>query len=324
MSKRILILGGHGFIGSHTANILRNQGHTIGVVDCYHRYYTFPQEEYECVLKQRQDHCGADSVYPGQIEDAVFMENTFKSFQPNIVIHVATYPNAYMVKRNVIDATSNMVTATAVTLDLCVEHNVERVVFASSSMVYGDFTSEAPVETSRTNPLTLYGSYKLQGEKMCQIWNREKGLEYSILRPSALYGTRDMIVRVISKLAEAAMTSGELRVQGPDNKLDFSWVTDVASAFATAATHPACANEIFNCTRGKGRTILEAAEMVQARLGGKIVTLPHDDFYPNRDTLTSDKLKNMTGWNPQMDIDQGIPLYLNWLLEQPYITKQVG
>ena len=324
MSKRILILGGHGFIGSHTANILRNQGHTIGVVDCYHRYYTFPQEEYECVLKQRQDHCGADSVYPGQIEDAVFMENTFKSFQPNIVIHVATYPNAYMVKRNVIDATSNMVTATAVTLDLCVEHNVERVVFASSSMVYGDFTSEAPVETSRTNPLTLYGSYKLQGEKMCQIWNREKGLEYSILRPSALYGTRDMIVRVISKLAEAAMISGELRVQGPDNKLDFSWVTDVASAFATAATHPACANEIFNCTRGKGRTILEAAEMVQARLGGKIVTLPHDDFYPNRDTLTSDKLKNMTGWNPQMDIDQGIPLYLNWLLEQPYITKQVG
>ena len=324
MSKRILILGGHGFIGSHTANILRNQGHTIGVVDCYHRYYTFPQEEYECVLKQRQDHCGADSVYPGQIEDAVFMENTFKSFQPNIVIHVATYPNAYMVKRNVIDATSNMVTATAVTLDLCVEHNVERVVFASSSMVYGDFTSEAPVETSRTNPLTLYGSYKLQGEKMCQIWNREKGLEYSILRPSALYGTRDMIVRVISKLAEAAMTSGELRVQGPDNKLDFSWVTDVASAFATAATHPACTNEIFNCTRGKGRTILEAAEMVQARLGGKIVTLPHDDFYPNRDTLTSDKLKNMTGWNPQMDIDQGIPLYLNWLLEQPYITKQVG
>ena len=324
MSKRILILGGHGFIGSHTANILRNQGHTIGVVDCYHRYYTFPQEEYECVLKQRQDHCGADSVYPGQIEDAVFMENTFKSFQPNIVIHVATYPNAYMVKRNVIDATSNMVTATAVTLDLCVEHNVERVVFASSSMVYGDFTSEAPVETSRTNPLTLYGSYKLQGEKMCQIWHREKGLEYSILRPSALYGTRDMIVRVISKLAEAAMTSGELRVQGPDNKLDFSWVTDVASAFATAATHPACANEIFNCTRGKGRTILEAAEMVQARLGGKIVTLPHDDFYPNRDTLTSDKLKNMTGWNPQMDIDQGIQLYLNWLLEQPYITKQVG
>src|SRR6056300_302879 len=243
MSKRILILGGHGFIGSHTANILKKQGHTIGVVDCYHRYYTFPQEEYDCVLKQRQDLCGADQIFPGQIEDPVFMENTFKAFNPDIVIHVATYPNAYMVKRNVIDATGNMITATAVVLDLCVEYNVERIVFASSSMVYGDFETDAPVETASTNPLTLYGSYKLQGEKMCQIWQREKGLEYTILRPSALYGTRDMIVRVISKLAEAALTSGELRVQGPDNKLDFSFVTDVASAFATAATHKNCANE---------------------------------------------------------------------------------
>ncbi len=180
MSKRILILGGHGFIGSHTANILKEQGHTIGVVDCYHRYYTFPQEEYDCVLKQRQDLCNADYVYPGQIEDPVFMENTFKNFNPDIVIHVATYPNAYMVKRNVIDATGNMITATAVVLDLCVEYDVERIVFSSSSMVYGDFTRQAPIETDRCNPLTLYGSYKLQGEKMCQIWQREKGLEYTI------------------------------------------------------------------------------------------------------------------------------------------------
>jgi len=321
--KKILILGGHGFIGSHTANVLKAQGHIIGVVDCYHKYYTFPQNEYDCVLKQRQDWCGADQVFPGQIEDITFMKDVFKKFSPDIVIHVATYPNAYMVKRNVVDATGNMVTATAVILDLCVEHGVDRVVFASSSMVYGDFTRQAPIETDPCNPLTLYGSYKLQGEKMCQIWKREKGLEYTILRPSALYGTRDMIVRVISKLTEAALTTGKLRVQGPDNKLDFSWVGDVANAFATAATHKSCANEIFNCTRGQGRTIMEAAEMVQARLGGEIITLPHDDFYPNRDTLTSDKLKDSTNWNPTMSIDTGIPLYLDWLLEQPYI-KELG
>jgi len=319
--KKILILGGHGFIGSHTANILKKQGHTIGVVDCYHRYYTFPQEEYDCVLKQRQELCNEDELFVGQIQDPVFMENTFKQFKPDVVIHVATYPNAYMVHRNKIDATSNMVTATAVILDLCAEHNVERVVFASSSMVYGDFTRQAPIETDRTDPLTLYGAYKLMGEKMCKIWHREKGLEYAILRPSALYGSRDMITRVISKLSEAALTSGVLRVQGPDNKLDFSYVTDVASAFATAATHKNCANQIYNCTRGNGRTIMEAALMVQARLGGEITTLPHDDFYPNRDTLTSDKLRNDTNWKPVVDIETGIPTYLDWLLKQPFIEK---
>ena len=47
---KILILGGHGFIGSHTSNILKSMGHTIGVVDCYHRYYTFPKAEY-CLSK---------------------------------------------------------------------------------------------------------------------------------------------------------------------------------------------------------------------------------------------------------------------------------
>ena len=321
MGKNILILGGHGFIGSHASNILKSQGHKIGVVDCYHRYYTFPESEYYCVLHQRKSHANADKVYIGHIENKTFMHNTFKDFCPNIVIHVATYPNAYMVKRNVIDATNNMITATAQLLDMCAENCVERFVFASSSMVYGNFETEAPDETCKTNPLTLYGSYKLQGEKMCQIWHREKGLEYTILRPSALYGTRDMIVRVISKLAEAALTTGVLKVQGPENKLDFSWVSDVANAFSIAALNKNCANEIFNCTRGNGKSIMHAAELVQNKLGGKIETFPHDSFYPNRDTLTSTKLQRYTDWKPIMDIELGIPLYLDWLLKQPYIKK---
>ena len=110
-----------------------------------------------------------------------------------------------------------------------------------------------------------------------------------------------------------------MRVQGPENKLDFSNVVDVANAFATCAVEPGAKNEIFNCTRGQGRPILEAAEMIQARIGGAIETLPHDEFYPNRDTLCSDKLQEYTKWRPTVDIEQGIPAYLDWILEQPYI-----
>ena len=94
------------------------------------------------------------------------MNRAFDTFNPNTVIHVATYPNAYMVKRNVVDATGNMIAATALVLDACVKHNVEKIVFASSSMAYGNFQVPAPDETAPTNPLTLYGSYKLQGERM--------------------------------------------------------------------------------------------------------------------------------------------------------------
>ena len=308
---KILILGGHGFIGSHTSNILKSMGHTIGVVDCYHRYYTFPKAEYDKISELRIQHSNADLVYNGHIEDVPFMENVFKQFKPEVVIHVATYPNAYMVKRNVIDATGNMITATATILDLCVEHKVGKIVFASSSMVYGDFKVDAPDENEETNPLTLYGSYKLMGEKMCKIWLREKDLNYTILRPSALYGTRDMITRVISKMTESAIKSGIIKVYGATNKLDFSWVEDVASAFAISATDDNTTNKTFNCTRGKGRMIIEAAEMVRSKFGGKILEYPADDFYPNRDTLNSDKLKYATEWSPKVDIEKGVPEYLN-------------
>ena len=309
---KILILGGHGFIGSHTSNILKSMGHTIGVVDCYHRDYTFPKAEYDKISELRIQHSNADLVYNGHIEDVPFMENVFKQFKPEVVIHVATYPNAYMVKRNVIDATGNMITATATILDLCVEHKVGKIVFASSSMVYGDFKVDAPDENEETNPLTLYGSYKLMGEKMCKIWLREKDLNYTILRPSALYGTRDMITRVISKMTESAIKSGVIKVYGATNKLDFSWVEDVASAFAISATDDNTTNKTFNCTRGKGRMIIEAAEMIRSKFGGKILEYPADDFYPNRDTLNSDKLKYATEWSPKVDIEKGVPEYLNW------------
>ena len=169
--------------------------------------------------------------------------------------------------------------------------------------------------------MTLYGSYKLQCERMCQIWEKEYGLEYSLLRPSALYGERDMVVRVISKMAVNALKHGKMTVQGPENKLDFSWVEDVASAFVQATLHPRAANEIFNCTRGNGRRIIDAAEIIKNRIPASIDVKPHDDFYPNRDTLNSNKLREYTDWNPTVDIEQGIEKYLDWFLSQDYLDK---
>ena len=318
---KILVLGGHGFIGSHTCAVLKSQGHTIGVVDCYHQYYTFPDTEYFSVLSQRKDIANNDKTYVGKIEDAFFMNSVFEDFQPDRVIHLATYPNAKMVARNVADATNNMITATAIVLDLCVKYKIERFVFSSSSMAYGEFNGQTPDETVACNPNTLYGSYKHQGERMCEIWHREHGLEYVIMRPSALYGTRDMVVRVISQMTVSALKTGTIQVQGPDNKLDFSWVEDVADAFARAIVMPEAKNQIFNCTKGRGRKIIEAAELVKQYLNqGEIQTKPHDPFYPNRDTLNSDKIKSMLNWKPKIDIEQGIEKYINWFLAQDFLN----
>ena len=303
---RILVLGGYGFIGSHICQQLKKDNHIIGVVDCYHQYYTFPNWEYQPVLSQRKEITQTNKEYIGQIENLQFMEQTFEDFKPDRVIHVATYPNAKMVKRNVADATNNMITATSYILDLCVKHKVEKIVYASSSMVYGEFNKQIPDENVIPKPNTVYGSYKRQGEILCKIWHRQHGLNYVIMRPSAVYGPRDTIT-----------------VQGPDNKLDFSNVLDVAEYFSLVCTNEII-NETFNCTRGYGRKIIEAAEIIKQKLGtGTIITKPHDDFYPNRDTLNSDKAKTMLNFNPTIDIEEGIPKYMNWFLGQPFYFENL-
>jgi nucleoside-diphosphate-sugar epimerase len=320
---KILILGGHGFIGHNVAHKLIARGHDVAVIDCHHQYGEYPDWEYFPVLEQRIQHIGAYDAHTGNVCDPDWMAQVFAEVKPERVIDLATYPNAKMVQKNVVDATTNMITATAIALDLCVKHQVQRFVLASSSMVYGDFGAfaGAPNEDAVCNPLTLYGSYKLQCERMCQIYQHQYGLEYCLLRPSALYGPRDMIVRVISKMAVSALTTGKMLVMGPDNKLDFSNVDDVAEAFVTAVLHANAQNQIFNCTRGRGRSIIEAAEIIQKHIPGTIEILPHDEFYPNRDTLDSSRMLAVTDWQPQIDIEQGIPEYLNWFLQQDFLSR---
>jgi len=317
----VLILGGHGFIGHHLAKIFTDNGHQVSVVDCHHQYGEYQDWEYNPVLEQRLTHMGNHNYVSGDVCNASFMDQVFLQTEPNIVVDLATYPNAKMVKKNVVDATTNMIAATAIALDLCVKYQVQRFVLASSSMVYGDFKDQAPNETAECNPLTLYGSYKLQCERMCKIWHKEHGLEYSLLRPSALYGTRDMVVRVISKMTVDALKTGVINVNGASNKLDFSWVQDVASAFYYASVEKNCANSTFNCTRGQGRTIIEAAELIQKIIPATINTLPHDSFYPNRDTLDSRLLQEVTDWKPTVSIETGIPDYVNWFLQQSFNSR---
>jgi nucleoside-diphosphate-sugar epimerase len=319
----VLILGGRGFIGHHTAKELTELGHAVSVVDVYHQYGDYQDWEYWPVINQRIEYMGKHKFYQGDVANIEFMNRVFNEVRPDRVIDLATYPNAKMVKKNVIDATSNMIAATAIALDLCVKYEVERFILASSSMAYGDFGAfnGAPNEDVVCNPLTLYGSYKLQCERMCKIWQHEHGLEYSILRPSALYGTRDMVVRVISKMTISALKTGKMVVNGPDNRLDFSYVTDVASAFTTATLHPNAANQIFNCTRNNGRKIIEAAELVRDRIPSEIAIQPHDEFYPNRDTLDSSRMVEMTNWRPIVDIETGIPAYLDWFLAQDFLSN---
>ena len=312
---RIMILGGHGFIGCHVSNILVNGGHEVSIIDNHDNYNSIPYWEYGSILQQRINHSrcfSSDNDIAGSLDD------TFKEFSPEVVIHLATYPNAHYVRNNPVMAATNMLTGTANVLDTCFRHNVKRIVYASSSMVYGDF--DTAHETTACDPKSLYGNYKLQGERMVQLWKQDYGLEYTIMRPSAVYGTRDMIIRVISKMVASSIESGKIFVNG-DDTLDFTWVEDVAQYFALAATSANAANEIFNCARGNARSLREAAHIIANRLNSTIEIQQKDTLYSTRGTLSNAKINSILNYTPQIDIEQGIEQYINWFLEQDCYKK---
>ena len=318
--KRVLITGGHGFIGCHVSRLLIKQGHTVGIVDSYRDYNHYWQHnvgEYEKVRTLRKDHSGDTEIYETDILDDLGLENAFAKFRPDVVIHLASCPNAKILQFNAREETETAIQGTLRVLEMSVKYNVHRFVLSSSSMVYGNFKVDEPDEIHKCFPQTLYGSYKLANEFMVKSFNKDNPqLTYSILRPSAVYGTNDVTMRVISQMAKSAYENNEITVTGPTNRLDFTWVEDLAEAFSLAAFHDGAMNQTFNASRGRGRNILEAAELVKHHLGidCKIWTKSADPFYPNRDTLNSRKLKHQTGWNPQVDIEEGIKRYCEYFL----------
>ena len=100
---KILILGGHGFIGHHVARQLVDLGHNITTVDVHHQYGEYQDWEYDPVMQQRITYMGKHNHHQGDVCDPAFMNIVFDATRPNIVIDLATYPNAKMVKKNVVD-----------------------------------------------------------------------------------------------------------------------------------------------------------------------------------------------------------------------------
>jgi len=318
--KWVLITGGHGFIGCHVSRLLIKQGHTVGIVDSYRDYNHYWQHnvgEYEKVRTLRKDHSGDTEIYETDILNDLGLENAFAKFRPDVVIHLASCPNAKILQFNAREETETAIQGTLRVLEMCIKNAVKRIVLSSSSMVYGNFKVDEPDEIHKCFPQTLYGSYKLANEFMVKSFHKDyPQLEYSILRPSAVYGTNDVTMRVISQMAKSAYEDGEINITGPTNRLDFTWVEDLAEAFSLAAFSDGARNGTFNASRGRGRPILEAGELVRHHLGidCKINTRGADPFYPNRDTLNSRKLKRATGWNPQTDIEEGIKRYCEYFL----------
>jgi UDP-glucose 4-epimerase len=321
---KVLITGGLGLIGHNVAVRLQQRKDTVSIVDNQTTYGIIPREEVDYLIGERLKKLAPCAHYHDYIENADRMDRAVATETPDVIIHCASFPRQKVVNANPAYAADVMMRGLINLLESAKKHQVRRFVYMSSSMVYGDFEDQV-LEDDECRPQGQYGIMKLAGEWLVKDYARRTGMEYVILRPSAVYGPLDVEDRVVAKFMLTAMRGGVLRVNGAGETLDFTYVDDAADGVVAAATLAASANNIYNITKSHSVSLLQAAEMIVKIVGkGTIECRDRDADFPSRGALNIDRARAILGFDPQVDVEQGFREYYTWLSNSVYwSTKTV-
>jgi nucleoside-diphosphate-sugar epimerase len=159
---------------------------------------------------------------------------------------------------------------------------------------------------------------KLAGEWLVKDYQKH-GIDYTIFRPSAVYGPLDVEDRVISKFLLTAMRGGVLKVNGVNETLDFTYVDDAANGIVDAVQIASTQNKTYNITKSHSKTLLSAAELAVKLVGkGSIEVRDKDADFPSRGALDITAARRDFDFNPKVDIEEGFEIYYNWIKNSEY------
>jgi nucleoside-diphosphate-sugar epimerase len=317
---KILVTGGLGLIGHNVVHRLEKLGHDVVITDTMTNYGIIPQTEIDHLVEERSKKISTSIVYSIDIASDA-MNNLFDQYKFDTVIHMASFPRQKVVNANPALGARTMIEGLLNLCELSKKHNVQKFLYISSSMVYGDFTDDV-TEDAICNPQGQYGIMKLAGEDLVKDYSRRDCFNHTIIRPSAVYGPLDVEDRVIAKFMLTAMRGGILNVNGAGETLDFTYVDDAADGIVASALSANTANKTYNITKSHSRTLLDAAELAVKIVGkGSINVRDKDADFPSRGALNIDAAKKDFGFDPKVDVDEGFYHYYTWLIDDPYFNN---
>ena len=315
---KILVTGGLGLIGHNVVQRLEAQRHDVVVTDTRTDYGIIPQTEIDYLMSERLKKISGNNIYHIDITDADNFDWLVNKHQPEVVIHMASFPRQKVVNANPAWGSRVMSEGLINVCESAKKHRISRVVYISSSMVYGDFDDQVE-EDYNCQPIGQYGILKLTGEDIVKDYHRRGAFDYAIIRPSAVYGPLDVEDRVVAKFMLTAMRGGVLRVNGAGETLDFTYVDDAADGIVSAATLAHASNNTYNITKSHSVSLLQAAEMIVKIVGkGTIECRDKDADFPSRGALNITKARTVLGYDPRVDVEEGFQNYYKWLSESSY------
>ena len=323
---RILVLGGAGYIGSHTALELVKAGNEVVIAD-------------NLVTGYRKAIPEGAKFYKGDLRDSDFLDNLFHQEKIDAVIHFAAYSLVGESVTNPLKYYDNNLYGTKVLLEAMVKNNVDKIVFSSTAATYGEHENIPILETDRTCPTNPYGETKLAMEKMFKWTAEAHGLRYVSLRYFNACGADEsgeigeahtpeshlipLILQVPNGKRETISIYGT-DYDTPDGTCirDYIHVTDLAQAHILAVQYLNNGGEsdIFNLGNGVGYSVREVIETARKVTGHPIPATETSRRAgdPARLVASSEKAKKILGWKPVHDsLEEIISSAWNWHKNHP-------
>lgn len=323
--RRIMLVGGGGFIGHNLALALRRRGSVVQVVDGLQvnnmsSFLTTPSDnpdsEFYLTFVNERLRLLREAEIPFIVQDVRdyhALSKVFSAFKPQVVVHLAAVAHANRANKDPYSTFDHSTRTLENALDVSRE-TIEHFIYFSSSMVYGNFADAAVDETSMCEPLGIYGALKFGGEKLVIAYNQVFNLPYTIIRPSALYGERCVSRRVIQVFVENALKGEPITIMGDGtDRLDFTYIGDLVNGVTKVIENEKSRNQIFNLTYGQGRSINEVADIVRSEFPDLVLkNKERDRLMPERGTLKVEKAKTLLGYEPNFPIEEGVRRYIEW------------
>lgn len=322
----ILVLGGAGYIGSHTVYALIERGENVIIIDNLETGYRDALHPHA-------------KFYKGDIRDRAFLDSVFDKEHIDAVIHFAANSLVGESMTNPLKYYDNNVNGTKVLLQAMVAHGISKIVFSSTASTYGEPEHVPILETDKTEPTNTYGETKLAMEKMFKWTDIAHDIKYVSLRYFNACGahingnigeSHNPETHLIPLILQVPLNKREaINIYGDDYPTkdgtcvrDYIHVTDLAEAHILAVQYlmEGNASNIFNLGNGVGFTVKEVIECARRVTGHPIPAkiAPRRAGDPARLIASSEKAKSILNWNPvHNNLEEIIQTAWNWHKNHP-------
>jgi UDP-glucose 4-epimerase len=302
--KNVLVTGGAGFIGSHVVDLLLAEGCRVSVIDNFRT--GSKQRVPNDVPLYEADVAGGD------------ISAVFEEVHPDAVVHLAAQGSVgYSVEHPQRDAETN-ITGTVQLLNLSVEHGVKKFVFASTAAVYGDQQALPIKEAAELKPESPYALSKWTAERYMAYYNRQFGLNGTVLRFANVYGPRQEASPesgVITLFVHQLLQRSSPTIFGDGQQTrDFIYVGDVAGS-VWAALHSSAAGT-FNVSTATeisiGDLYRQLCRLTGVEKDARYAPFRKGDIY--RSSLCNEKITSELDWCPEVPMEEGLKKTIDYFL----------